>query len=156
MLSCILWTSSFWCLWCGFNYYYFLIRNSNENNLIYLLLTRWRKNKWILIGIVYWASSGRLSSFVHHVVVNVKLDPQEKLFVLTIFSGFIGLCRVSIMQYMELLDKKLTGPGPEMSVHPGVTFILCFSFFLWQKTMKLHALQRSPLHKQTDFPQSCN
>ena len=112
-----------------FNYYYFLIRNSNENNLIYLLLTRWRKNKWILIGIVYWASSGRLSSFVHHVVVNVKLDPQEKLFVLTIFSGFIGLCRVSIMQYMELLDKKLTGPGPEMSVQPGATFILFFSFF---------------------------
>ena len=68
--------------------------------------------------------------FVHHVVVDVKLGPQEKLFVLTIFSGFIGLCRVSIMQYMELLDKKLAGPGPEMSVHPGVTLILFFSFFL--------------------------
>ena len=26
---------------------YFLIRNSNENNLIYLLLTRGRKSKWI-------------------------------------------------------------------------------------------------------------
>ena len=155
MLSCILWTSSFWCLWCGFNYYYFLIRNSNENNLIYLLLTRWRKNKWILIGIVYWASSGRLSSFVHHVVVNVKLDPPEKLFLLTIFSGFIGLCRVSIMQYMELLDKKLTGPGPEMSVHLGFLFFFLWHFF-WQKTVKLHALQRSTLHKQTDFPPSCN
>ena len=30
-------------------------------------------------------------------IVDVKLGPQEKLFVLTIFSGFIGLCRVSIM-----------------------------------------------------------
>ena len=27
---------------------------------------------------------------------------------------------------MELLDKKLTAPGPEISVHPGVTFILFF------------------------------
>ena len=35
--------------------------------------------------------------FVHHVVRDVKLDAQEKLFVLTIFSGFIGLCRVSII-----------------------------------------------------------
>ena len=109
---------------------YFLIRNSNENILTYLLLTRGKKNKCILIGIVYWASSSRLSSFVHHVVVDVKLGPLEKLFVLTIFNGFIGLCRVSIMQYMELLDKKLTGPGPEMSVHPGVIFILFFSFFV--------------------------
>ena len=67
---------------------------------------------------------------MHHVVVDVKLGPLEKLFVLTIFNGFIGLCRVSIMQYMELLDKKLTGPGPEMSVHPGVIFILFFSFFV--------------------------
>ena len=76
---------------------YFLIRNSNENNLIHLLLTRGKKTKWILIGIVCWASSSRLSSFVHHVVVDVKLGPQEKLFVLTIFSGFIGLCRLSVM-----------------------------------------------------------
>ena len=30
---------------------------------------------------------------------------------------------------MEILDKKLAGPGPEKSVHPGVTFIL-FVFFL--------------------------
>ena len=36
--------------------------------------------------IVYWASSSRLSSFVYHVVGDVKLDPQEKLFVLTTFS----------------------------------------------------------------------
>ena len=33
------------------------------------------------------------------------------------------------MYYMELLNKKLAGPGPEMSVHPGVTLILFFSFF---------------------------
>ena len=31
---------------------------------------------------------------------------------------------VSIMQDMELLDEKLTGPGPEISVHPGVTLFL--------------------------------
>ena len=31
---------------------------------------------------------------------------------------------------MELLDKKLTGPGPEISVHPGVTLILSFLFFV--------------------------
>ena len=43
------------------------------------------------------ASSSRLRSFVHHVVGDVKLDAQEKLFTLTTFSGFIGLCRVSIM-----------------------------------------------------------
>ena len=101
-------------------------------------MTRGRKNKWILIGIVYWASfsrlsslasSSRLSSFVHHVVRDVKFDAQEKLFVLTTFSRFIGLCRVSVMQYMELLDKKLTGPGPEISVHPGVTHS-AFFFFL--------------------------
>ena len=30
------------------------------------------------------------------------------------------------VQYMELLDKKLAGPGPEISVHPGVTLF----FFL--------------------------
>ena len=43
------------------------------------------------------ASCSRLRSFVHHVVVDVKLGPQEKLFVPTIFSGFIELCRVSMM-----------------------------------------------------------
>ena len=42
-------------------------------------------------------SCSRLRSFVHHVVVDVKSGPQEKLFVLTIFSDFTGLCRVSIM-----------------------------------------------------------
>ena len=74
-----------------------------------MLLTRRRKNKWILIGIVYWASSSRLSLFVHNVVRYVKLGAQEKLFVLTAFGRFIGLCRVSVMYYIELLDRKLTG-----------------------------------------------
>ena len=71
--------------------------NSSENNFIYLLVIKRRKNKWILIGIVYWASFSRLRSFVHHVVGDAKLDAQEKLFVLTTFSGFIGFYRVSIM-----------------------------------------------------------
>ena len=53
-------------------------------------------------------SCSRLRSFVHLVVGDAELDAQEKLFVLTTFSGVIGLCRVSIMQYMELLEKKLT------------------------------------------------
>ena len=38
-----------------------------------------------------------LELFVHHVVKDVKLDAQEKVFVLTTFSRFIGLCRVSVM-----------------------------------------------------------
>ena len=71
--------------------------NSHENNLIYIFLTRGRKNKWVLTGIVYWASSSHLNSFVHHVVRDVKWDVQEKLFVLTTLSRFIGLCRVSVM-----------------------------------------------------------
>ena len=80
----------------------------------------------------YWASSSRLSSFVHHVVRDVKFDAQGKRFLLTTFSRFIGLCRVSVMLCIELLDKKLTVPGPEISVHPGVTLILPFfvTFFL--------------------------
>ena len=32
-----------------------------------------------------------------HVVGDIKLDAQEKLFVLTTFSEIIGLCRVSVM-----------------------------------------------------------
>ena len=74
-------------------------------------------------------SCSRVRSFVHLVVGDAELDAQEKLFVLTTFSGVIGLCRVSIMQYMELLDKKLTGPGPEISVYAGVTLFLSFFFF---------------------------
>ena len=33
---------------------------------------------------------------------------------------------------MELLDEKLTGPGPEISVHPGVTLFLSFFFEIFQ------------------------
>ena len=63
---------------------------------------------------------------------DAKLDAEEKLFVLTTFSRFTRLCRISIMYYMELLDKKLSGPGSEISVHPGVTLFLSFfvTFFL--------------------------
>ena len=59
-----------------------------------------------------------------YIVRDVKLNAQEKLLAVTRFSRFIGLCRVSVMYYMELLDKKLTGPGPEISVYPGVTLFL--------------------------------
>ena len=62
-----------------------------------------------------------------------NLDAQEKIFVITTFSRFIGLCIVSIMLYMELLDKKPIGPEPEISVHPGVTlflYIFFVTFFL--------------------------
>ena len=44
-----------------------------------------------------WASCSRLRSFVHHVAADIKLDAQEKLFVLTTFSRLLGSCRVSIM-----------------------------------------------------------
>ena len=140
---------------------YFLILNLNENNLIYLLLTRGRKSKWILIGIVYWASCSSLSSFVHHVVVDVKLGPQEILFVLTIFSGFIGLCRVSIMYSMwnfwikNWQDLDLRCQSIQVSLW-FFSFLFFLWHFFWQKTLKLHALQRSTLHKQTDFPKLCN
>ena len=33
------------------------------------------------------------------------------------------------MKYMEHFDKKLAGPGPEVSVHPDVLFFF-FSFFV--------------------------
>ena len=56
-----------------------------------------------------------------------NIDAQEKLFVLTTFSRFIGLCRVCVMQYMELSDKKLIRPGPsKISVHSGVTLFMFF------------------------------
>ena len=67
-----------------------------------------------MIGIVYWVSFSRFNSFVHQVVGHATLDAEAKLFVLTTFNGFIELCRVSIMEYMELLDKKLTRPRPEI------------------------------------------
>ena len=42
---------------------------------------------------------------------------------------------------MELLDKKLTGLGPEISVHPGVTLFL--SLFLTKNGEAAHALQKN-------------
>ena len=64
---------------------------------MYLLLTRGWQNKWILVGTVYWGSSSRLSSFVHHLVEDVKVDAEGELFVLTTFSRFIGLCRANVI-----------------------------------------------------------
>ena len=95
-------------------------------------------------------SCSRLRSFVHHVVVDVRFSLQEKLFVLTIFSGFIGLCRASIIAWSSTwnfwmknwFDLELRYQSIQVS-H-------------WQKTVKLHALRRSTLHKQTNFPPSCN
>ena len=51
-----------------------------------------RKTNGFWLELFIW-----LRSFVHHVVGNAKLDAQEKLFVLTTLSGFIELCRVSVM-----------------------------------------------------------
>ena len=64
------------------------------------------------------ASCSRPRSFVHHIVGDVKFDTQEKMFVLMKLRGFIGL-----------LNRNLTGPGPEISVHPSVT-VICNIFFL--------------------------
>ena len=57
----------------------------------------------------------------------------------------------------------LAGPGPEIPVHPAVTFFLSFFFFplffvisFLQKNMKLHVLQEITLHRKTDFSPSCN
>ena len=106
----------------------FLFVNSNENNLIYLLLADGKEEQMNFVSELFTrASCSHLRSFVHHVVRDVKLNAQEKLFVLATFNSFIGLCRVSLIEYMELLDKKLTGPGPDISVHLGAT--LSFSFF---------------------------
>ena len=82
-----------------------------------------------VLELIIRASCSRLRLFVDHVVGDMKLDAQEKLSVLTTFSGFIGLCRVSIMYYMELLDKKLA--EPEISIHLGTTLFLLFVFFLF-------------------------
>ena len=43
------------------------------------------------------ASCSCLRLSVHHTVGDIKLDGQEKLFLLTLFSGCRGLRRVSIM-----------------------------------------------------------
>ena len=62
----------------------------------------------------------------HHLVINVTLDTQEKLFMLTTFSRFIRVTQSQHNVVMERLDKKPTGPGPEISVHQGVTLFLSF------------------------------
>ena len=87
---------------------YFLIWS--PNNFIYLLLTRGRKNKWILIGILYWSSSSRLRTFVDHILADIKLDAQEKLFVVTTshpsnvqISDFFQLV-ISTVQYYHCIN----------------------------------------------------
>ena len=46
--------------------------NSNENNLIYFLLTNGKEEQWIVSELFIRASCSRLRSFVHHIVVDVK------------------------------------------------------------------------------------
>ena len=65
---------------------YFLIRKLKQKQPYLFTLDKREENKYILIGIVYWLSSSRLSSFVQHVVGDVNLDAQEKLFVITIVT----------------------------------------------------------------------
>ena len=87
-----------------------------------------RENKWILCWNYLFGQVAAVSRLIcTHVVRDVKLDAQRKRFVLTTLSRFIGLCRVSLA-CMVLMDKNLREPGPEKSVHPGVT--LSFLFFL--------------------------
>ena len=108
----------------------FLFVNSNENNLIYLLLADGKEEQMNFVSELFtWASCSHLRSFVHYLVRDAKLNAQEKLFVLATFNSFIGLFRVSLIEYMELLDKKLTGPGPDISVHLGVTLSFFFLFY---------------------------
>ena len=94
-------------------------------------MTSERKNEWILNEIVYLASSSHLSSFLHHVVGDVKLDVQEKLILLMTSKDFTALYRISILQHMELLDKKLVGLGPEISFHLVSTLSLLFDFLIF-------------------------
>ena len=57
-------------------------------------MTRGQKNKWIFVGIVYWTSSGRLSSFVHHVVRDVveSESPGPKISVHPGVTLFLPFC----------------------------------------------------------------
>ena len=71
---------------------FFLFVYLDGNNIIFFLLAMGRRNKSILCR-----NCSRLRWFVHHVVRAVKLDAEGKMFVLTTFSGFIGLCRISMM-----------------------------------------------------------
>ena len=76
------------------------------------------------------ASCCRLRSFVHHVVRDVKLDAQEKWFVLMTFGRLIGLCRVSLL-CMVLMDKKLTELDlSHQSIQLSLFLFFSFSLFL--------------------------
>ena len=90
--------------------YYFPIRKLKRKQPHLFPLGKWeRRANEFCARIVY---SGKLQPsqvFGHHVVGDVKLDAQEKLFGLTTFNRFIGLSRGSIMLYMKLMDKKVTG-----------------------------------------------
>ena len=63
---------------------------------------------------------------------------------------------------MELLDKKLTGPEPEISVHPGVTLFLSYLFiYLFFVTFFLTEIRQAACSTGgystlTDFLLSCN
>lgn len=108
----------------------FFFCNTLPLYLVTLFKKAYKKSKWILIGIIYWASSIRLNLLVKHVVEYIKLDVQKKLFAIMTFIGFIGLYRISTLQYLQLLDKKVALPGPDIPVYPGVTFFLFFFLFL--------------------------
>ena len=60
--------------------------------------------------------------------------------------------------YMELLDKKLTGPEPEISVHSVVTFFLFFFFVTIFLTENREAacFTEEQSTTQTDFSPQCN
>ena len=102
--------------------------NSNENNFIYLLLTRGRKK-------MDFDQNCLLRKFQPSQIVctprsrRCKTRCSRKTVCANDNQRVIGLCRVSIMQSMDFLDKKLTGPGPEISVDPGVTLFLFFVVF---------------------------
>ena len=59
---------------------------SNENNSTYFFFFFWKNGKEeqmnFVSGLFAQASYGSFRSFVHHIVRDVKLDPQEILFVL--------------------------------------------------------------------------
>ena len=67
---------------------------------------------------------------------------------------------------MELLDKKLTGPEPEISVHPSVTLFLSYLFiylfiYLFFVTFFLTEIRQAACSTGgcstlTDFLPSCN
>ena len=72
---------------------YFLLTNGKEEQMVFLT------------ELFIQASSSGLRLLVHRVVREVKLDAQEKLFVLTTFSRFIELChsiQVSLFFFLFL------------------------------------------------------